>query len=82
MNNFKSIFQSIVALIAGYLVSAILTGVTIAVLGALFPESYKAENITWVVFNVIYGCAFAVIGGYVAWPKEELLTTPIRMRAS
>lgn len=65
MNNFKSIFQSIVALIAGYLVSAILTGVTIAVLGAIFPESYKAENIAWVVFNVIYGCAFAVIGGYV-----------------
>ena len=65
MNNFKSIFQSIGAVIAGYLVSAILTGVTIAVLGALFPESYTAENIAWVVFNVIYGCAFAVIGGYV-----------------
>ena len=65
MNNFKSILQSIGALIAGYLVSALLTAVTIALLGALFPESYKAENITWVVFNVIYGCAFAVIGGYV-----------------
>ena len=65
MNNFKSIFQSIGALIASYLVSAILTGVTIAVLGALFPESYRAENIAWVVFNIIYGCAFAVIGGYV-----------------
>ena len=65
MNNLKSMFQSLGAVIAGYLVSAILTGVTIAVLGAIFPESYKAENIAWVVFNVIYGCAFAVIGGYV-----------------
>jgi heme A synthase len=65
MNNFKSIFQSIGAVLAGYLVSAILTGVTIAVLGVLFPESYTAENIAWVIFNVIYGCAFAVIGGYV-----------------
>lgn len=68
MNKFKSIFQSIGAVIAGYLVSAISTGITIAALGALFPESYKAENIAWVVFNVIYGCGFAVIGGYVvAW---------------
>jgi heme A synthase len=65
MNNFKSIFQSVGAVAAGYLVSAILTGITIAGLGALFPESYNAENIAWVVFNVIYGCAFAVIGGYV-----------------
>ena len=65
MNKFKSILQSIGAVIAGYLVSAILTGVTIAILGVLFPESYTAENIAWVVFNVIYGCAFAVIGGYV-----------------
>ena len=65
MNKFRSVFQSISAVIAGYLVSAILTALTIAVLGFLFPESYKAENIAWVVFNVIYGCAFAVIGGYV-----------------
>ena len=65
MNKYKSIFQSIGAVIAGYLVSAILTAFTIAALGFLFPESYKAENIAWVVFNVIYGCAFAVIGGYV-----------------
>ena len=66
MNRFKSIFQSIGAVIAGYLVSAILTAVTISLLGALFPASYQAENIAWVIFNVIYGCAFAVIGGYVA----------------
>lgn len=65
MNKFKSVLQSIGAVIAGYLVSALLTGITISALGALFPESYKAENIVWVVFNVIYGCAFAVIGGYV-----------------
>ena len=65
MNNFKLIFQSIGAVVAGYLVSAVLTAVTIAILGVLFPESYTAENIAWVVFNVIYGCAFAVIGGYV-----------------
>ena len=65
MNNFKSIFQSIGAVVAGYLVSAVLTAVTIAILGVLFPESYTAENIAWVIFNVIYGCAFAVIGGYV-----------------
>ncbi|MCI0552436.1 MAG: hypothetical protein L0287_15910 [Anaerolineae bacterium] len=65
MNKFKSILQSIGAVIAGYIVSAILTAITIAALGALFPESYTAENIAWVVFNVIYGCAYAVIGGYV-----------------
>lgn len=64
MNKFKSILQSIGAIISGYLISAILTVLTIAALGALFPESYKAENIWWVVFNVVYGCAFAVIGGY------------------
>ena len=66
MNRFKLIFQSVGAVIAGYIVSAILTAVTIALLGALFPASYKAENVAWVIFNVIYGCAFAVIGGYVA----------------
>jgi heme A synthase len=66
MNKFKSIFQSIGAVIAGYLVSAVLTGLTIAALGVLFPVSYNPENTAWVVFNVIYGCAFAVIGGYVA----------------
>lgn len=65
MNKFKSILQSIGAVIAGYLVSAILTAVTITVLGALFPESYRPENIGWVVSNIIYGCAFAVVGGYV-----------------
>ena len=53
------------ALLAGYIVSAILTGVTIAVLGALLPASYQAENIGWVIFNVLYGCAFAMVGGYV-----------------
>jgi hypothetical protein len=68
MNKIKSILQSIGAVIAGYLVSAILTAATIAILGALFPESYTAESIGWVVFNVIYGCVFAVVGGYVvAW---------------
>ena len=65
MNSLKSVLQSIGAILAGYLVSAILTGVTIAALGAIFPESYQPENIGWVIFNVIYGCAFAVIGGYI-----------------
>lgn len=65
---FRFILQSVGAVIAGYLVSALLMGITIATLGALFPESYRPENIGWVVFNVIYGCAFAVLGGYVvAW---------------
>jgi hypothetical protein len=66
MNKAKSILQSIGAVLAGYIVSAVLTGLTIAVLGALFPISYQPENVGWVVFNVIYGCAFAVVGGYVA----------------
>lgn len=66
MKHFKSIFQSMGAVIAGYLVSALLTGLTIAALGALFPASYNPENLEWVIFNVLYGCAFAVIGGYVA----------------
>ena len=65
MEIFKSILKSIGAVIAGYLVSAILTAITIAALGALFPASYNPENIGWVIFNVIYGCAFAVVGGYV-----------------
>lgn len=65
MNGIKSVLQSIGAVLAGYVVSALLTGITIAVLGALFPASYQPENLGWVIFNVIYGCAFAVIGGYV-----------------
>ena len=65
MNKFTSVLKSIGAVIAGYLISAILTALTIAVLGALFPESYQPENIRWVVFNVIYGCVFAVVGGYI-----------------
>ena len=66
MDKFKSILRSIGAVMAGYLVSALLTGLTIAALGALFPASYNPENLEWVVFNVLYGCAFAVVGGYVA----------------
>lgn len=65
MNKFKPILQSIGAVIGGYLVSAILTGMTIAALGALFPASYNPENIEWVIFNLIYGCAFAILGGYI-----------------
>jgi heme A synthase len=60
-----NILKSVGAVLAGYLVSAILTGITISVLGALFTESYKPENIGWVIFNVIYGCAFAVVGGTI-----------------
>ena len=66
MDKFKSILRSIGAVMAGYLVSALLTGLTIAALGALFPASYNPENLEWVIFNVLYGCAFAVVGGYVA----------------
>jgi hypothetical protein len=58
-----NIIKSIGALAAGYLLSAIFTGVTISVLGALFPASYRPENVGWVIFNVIYGCGFAVMGG-------------------
>lgn len=65
MNKFRSVLQSIGAVLAGYIVSAVLTAITIAVLGALFPRSYNPENIEWVIFNVLYGCAFAVVGGYV-----------------
>jgi heme A synthase len=60
-----NILKSVGAVFAGYLVSAILTGITISVLGALFTESYKPENTGWVIFNVIYGCAFAVVGGAI-----------------
>jgi hypothetical protein len=68
MNNVKTLLKSLGALIAGYLVSALLIGVTIALLGGLFPESYRPENTAWVVFNVLYGCVYAVAGGYVtAW---------------
>ena len=68
MNKIKTILQSIGAVTAGYLVSAMLTAATIAIFGALFPASYTAESIGWVVFNVIYGCVFAIVGGYiVAW---------------
>src|SRR5690349_21673761 len=64
-NSQMNILKSIGAGLAGYLVSALLTGVTIAVLGALFPRSYEPGNVGWVIFNVIYGCVFAVFGGYV-----------------
>jgi len=60
-----NLLKSIGAILAGYLVSAILTGITISVLGILFPASYKPENVGWVIFNVIYGCVFAVVGGYI-----------------
>jgi hypothetical protein len=60
-----NILKSVGAVLAGYLISAILTGTTIFVLGALFTESYKPENTGWVIFNVIYGCAFAVVGGVI-----------------
>ena len=45
MNTLKSVLQSMGAVLAGYLVSAILTAITIAALGILFPESYIPENI-------------------------------------
>jgi heme A synthase len=68
MNPARRILKSAGALVAGYLLSALLTGVTISVLGGLFPESYRPENTGWVVFNVVYGCLYAVAGGYVtAW---------------
>ena len=66
MNTLKSVLQSIGAVLAGYLSSAILTAITIAALSVLFPESYEPENSGWVIFNVIYGCVFAVLGGYLA----------------
>ena len=65
MDKSKSTFRSLGAVLAGYLVSAVLTGITIAVWGVLFPDSYRPEHVEWVVFNVIYGCAFAAIGGYI-----------------
>lgn len=76
MDKVKSILRSLASLIAGYIVSALLIGVTVAVLGALFPASYQPENTAWVIFNVAYGCLYAVAGGYVtAWlaPSRPIL---------
>jgi hypothetical protein len=64
----KTILRSIGAVLTGYILTGLLTFITVATLGALFPASYLPENVEWVVLNVAYGCLFAAAGGYVtAW---------------
>ena len=58
------LLRSIFALVAGYLVSSVLTAVTIGVLAALFPASYTATSLAWVGLNLVYSCVFAALGGY------------------
>ncbi len=65
MSGSKRILRSVGAVVAGYFLTALLTAGTIAVLAALFPESYVATDRAWVIFNIVYGCAFAVLGGYI-----------------
>ena len=57
--------RTILSVVGGYLVTAVLTGVTIGLLAYLFPESYNPENTEWVIANILYGMVFAAIGGYV-----------------
>jgi peptidoglycan/LPS O-acetylase OafA/YrhL len=57
--------RTILSIVGGYLVMAVLTAFTISLLAYLFPESYNPENTEWVVANILYGAAFAAIGGYV-----------------
>lgn len=65
MNTFLAILKSLGAVVAGYVVIAVLTIVTISTLAVLFPASYQPENTGWVILNVIYGCLFAAVGGYL-----------------
>jgi len=58
--------RSIAAVIAGYVTLAVLTAGTIFLLGAAFPASYTPTNTGWVLFNLLYGALYAVVGGYVA----------------
>jgi hypothetical protein len=58
--------RSIGAVIAGYLTLTVLTAGTIFLLGAVFPASYTPANTGWVLFNLLYGALYAVLGGYVA----------------
>jgi hypothetical protein len=87
MRNLKPILHSIGAVIAGYVVSAVLTAATIGLLVVIFPASYSAANLGWVVLNVVYGCVFAVAGGYVtAWlaprrPVQHALALGLIMAA-
>lgn len=87
MRNLKPILYSIGAVIAGYLITAVLIAATIGVLAIIFPASYSAANLGWVVLNVIYGGVFAVAGGYVtAWlaprrPVQHALALGLIMAA-
>ena len=65
METAKTVLRSILALVAGYVVLSILTTATVFVLAQIFPASASPENLGWVVFNVIYGAVFVVIGGYI-----------------
>jgi hypothetical protein len=57
--------RSIGAVIAGYFTLAVLTAGTIFLLGTVFPASYTPTNTGWVLFNLLYGALYAVLGGYV-----------------
>jgi len=75
MRTTRTILRSIVAVVAGYLASALLIGVTVPLVGALIPASLSPANTGWVMANVAYGCVFAAVGGYLtAWlaPSRSL----------
>jgi len=57
--------RSIGAVIAGYFVTAILTGLLIGGIGLIIPASLDPSNTGWVIANIVYGGVCAVVGGYV-----------------
>jgi len=62
----KQGLQSVGAVAAGYLATAVLIGVTVPLMGAVAPASLVVENTGWVVANLAYGCVYAALGGAVA----------------
>lgn len=57
--------RNIGAIVGGYLITSILTGITIVLMGLVVPASLDPSNTGWVIVNILYGAVFAVIGGYI-----------------
>lgn len=62
----RSILRSLLAILAGYIAPALLTLVTVPILGALAPATLDAGNGWSVWLNVAYGAVFAAAGGWLA----------------
>ena len=62
--------RSIFAVILGYIAIAVLLSVTSGILFLVLPQSTVSPDgslpaVGWIIFNLIYGTAFAAVGGYI-----------------